>query len=459
MTIAELRARRGKAIGEARKIYAAAEKDPKGKRGLTAEEREQFDKWMKDANEAKGLLDVAEADEKRRSDLEGAELELEESAGRAAGGSDPDEDDDEEDEPARRGEQPRGRSARHEPRSIRWKLPSGRSREVVLEGRTSSAEYRRSYAKYLSIGQRQGLVSKEGEREGRDLQADSDVDGGYLVAPVQMAAGLIKFVDDLVFMRQFGTVIPVTKAQSLGATSLDSDPDDGEWTSEVNTGTADTGMKLGGRELNPTQLSKEVKISRKLLRLAPDVEGLVRDRLGYKFAITEEKQFLLGDGANKPLGVFVASSNGISTGRDSSTSNTATAITADGLIRAKMKLKAQYRNRARWLFHRDAVTQIMLLKDGNGQYLWRQGLTGGDPDTLLNLPVAESEYAPNTFTTGKYVGMLADFSYYWIAEALGLEIQRLDELYAKQNKVGFIGRMELDGQPVLEEAFVRVQLG
>ena len=39
-----------------------------------------------------------------------------------------------------------------------------------------------------------------------------------------------------------------------------------------------------------------------------------------------------------------------------------------------------------------------------------------------------------------------------------MQIQRLVELYAATNQVGFIGRMELDGMPVLEEAFVRVKL-
>ena len=54
--------------------------------------------------------------------------------------------------------------------------------------------------------------------------------------------------------------------------------------------------------------------------------------------------------------------------------------------------------------------------------------------------------------------MLADFSHYWIADALTLEFQLLNELYAETNQVGLIGRLESDGMPVLEEAFVRVTL-
>ena len=82
----------------------------------------------------------------------------------------------------------------------------------------------------------------------------------------------------------------------------------------------------------------------------------------------------------------------------------------------------------------------------------------GQPDRILDLPFYESEYVPNTFTTGLYVAILGDFSFYWVADALDFTIQRLVELYAATNQVGFIGRLETDGMPVLAEAFSRLKL-
>jgi hypothetical protein len=35
----------------------------------------------------------------------------------------------------------------------------------------------------------------------------------------------------------------------------------------------------------------------------------------------------------------------------------------------------------------------------------------------------------------------------------------LTELYAEQNAIGLIGRMEVDAAPILENAFARVKLG
>lgn len=78
---------------------------------------------------------------------------------------------------------------------------------------------------------------------------------------------------------------------------------------------------------------------------------------------------------------------------------------------------------------------------------------------MLGKPVLSSEFAPNTLTTGLYVGILGDFRRYWIADGQLAEIQRIEELYAATNQVGFIGRFKVDGMPVLEEAFARVKLG
>ncbi len=292
----------------------------------------------------------------------------------------------------------------------------------------------------------------------RALQSDKDESGGFLLPPEQWVDGLIKAVDNQVFMRGLATVYSVPTAESLGVPSLDNDPADPAWTSELAIGTEDSTMSFGKRSLHPHPLAKYIKVSRELLRRMPGVEGLVRDRLAYKFAVTLEDVYLEGSGSGQPLGVFTASSDGINTDRDVSTGNTATSIKTDGLLEAKYTLKQQYRARARWIFHRDAVKQIAKLKDGAGNYLWQPSVVLGQPDTLLNLPVIESEYAPSTFSASQYVGIIGDFTHYWIADAHDLEMQRLDELYAASNQVGFIGRFNTDGMPVLSEAFARVKL-
>ena len=301
--------------------------------------------------------------------------------------------------------------------------------------------------------------------EFRALQAESDIEGGYLLAPQTQAAILLQSVKDLMFIRQIAHVETIDSSVSLGVPSLDTDLSDASWTGEIVAATEDSALRLGRREMKPNYLSKLVKLSRPLVRrTGGGAEALVRDRLAYKFALTQEKGFLSGNGNGQPLGLFTASNDGIGTARDISTGNSTTAIGADGLIECKHNLKGQYWARAQWLLSRTAVKNIRTLKDGNGQYLWSpgqglgNGLSSGNPAMIVDSPYFMSENVPSTFTTGQYVGLIGDFEYYWILDVLGFDVQVLLELYAATNQIGYIGRVECDGMPVLAEAFSRLAL-
>lgn len=328
------------------------------------------------------------------------------------------------------------------------------------EGRTAGNpddEVRMSaYRKYV-----RGGIRSLAEPELRALSHGTETEGGYLKMPMQMATEILKGVDNEVFVRQLARTFQIGGSEGLGVPKLDTDVNDADWTSELLTGSEDTATRFGKRELRPHPLAKRIKISNKLIRsTVVDVPGFINSRFSYKFGVTEEKGFLTGSGANQPLGVFTASNDGISTGRDVSTGNSTTAIGADNLIETKHSLKVQYWSRPslRWVFHRDAVKQIRKLKDGNGQYLWQQGLSADLPNRILETPYILSEYAPNTFTTGLYVGLIGCFEFYWIVDSVDIQLQVLDQLYAENNQIGYIMRRELDGQPVLEEAFARVKL-
>lgn len=404
-----LREQRAKLVNDARDILGRAQNQ---RREMTGEEHRQFDAMMSRSDE---MLKEIERVER----LESAERSITETRGRMT-------------DPGQPGRQPGAPS-----------------------GSPESAEYRAAFDAAL----RGGLDSLS-DYERRALSAESTTAGGYMAAPQQFVDTVIKSLDNSVVIRQLATVVKLTTAQSLGAPYLENDPADADWTAELGTGSEDSTMSFGKRELHPSPIAKRVKVSNKLLRVAPMAGTLVAERLAYKFAVTEEKAFLTGDGAGKPLGLFTASALGIPTSRDVSTDNTTTAITADGLISAKYSLKEPYlrSDKLRWLFHRDAVKMIRKLKSSDNQYLWQPGLSSDRPDTVLDVPVVMSEYVPNTFTSGLYVGLIGDFSNYWIADAMQLTIQRLVELYAETNQVGFIGRLECDGMPVLAEAFARVKL-
>lgn len=335
-----------------------------------------------------------------------------------------------------------------EPTDAKAKKPSG--------GIRATAEYNEAFNRFISTGN-PGQVSPEIRNS---LTSDSDTAGGYLVAGEEFSNRIIEIVDNQVFMRGMATVTTLTSAQSLGIPARTTDVADDDWTSELATGTEDTSLVFGKREFKPHPMAKRIKISKKLLRLNPAVADLVAKRLGYKKGITEEKTFLIGTGAEQPLGVFTPSINGIDTSRDVVTGSTTGFLTTNGadcLIDMLYTLKGQYQMKSTFGFHRTTVQAIRKLKDQYGQYLWQPGIVPGQPDRILNRPFFMSEYIPNTYTTGQYIGIVGDFSNYEIVDALDMQLQVLMELYAETNQVGYILRAETDGMPTLAEAFVRLK--
>lgn len=406
----ELRDLRGKAVADARKLKDTADA---AKRVMNEDEQRQWDAYLNDAIRLKTEIETEERQ------LE-AEREIATTAIKTK-------------EEERTGNKP--------------DVTTIAFRKMILEGERS-----------LSNVELNSL--KAGLMESRGLTAGTDIKGGFTLTPQEFIAQLLVNVKNKVFMRQLATVIPLNGSSSCGIPTLDTDVGDADWTPEVKLVAEDDSLAFGKRELRPHPLSKLVKISEPLLRnSALPIEGIVNDRMAYKFAVPMEKGYLTGDGVGKPLGVFTASPDGVPTSRDVSTDMTATEMTSDGLINVKYSLKAQYMTTASWLFHRDAIKQIAKLKTGDGYYIFELADKPGVPDMLLGRPMIMSEYAPNTFTTGQYVGMFADFSFYWIADSLALQVRRLNELFALTNQIGIIGRMESDGMPVLAEAYARIKLG
>ena len=292
------------------------------------------------------------------------------------------------------------------------------------------------------------------------LQQDNPTQAGYLVAPEQFVSELIKELADATFVRSKARVLPPLRgAHSLGYPTRTAAMTGGEWGTEISTAPDATSSQYGKREFKPRPYTALDKISKTLIRNLSSADSLVRGDFAEHFASALETAYMTGDGSNKPLGLFVASADGINTDRDVSTGNTATEIKFDGLIETKYKVKAGYQPGCEWIFHRDAVKQLAKLKNSDGQYVWQPSVVMGTPDMLLGKPVNMSEYVPNTFTTGLYVGLYGDMKNYWIVDSLLFEIQVLTELYATTNQIGYIGRFETDGAPVMSAAFARVKLG
>ncbi len=334
--------------------------------------------------------------------------------------------------------------------------------------RFASKEYKEAFSHYLRTGQK--------SPELRALAADTDVAGGFTIPYEQFADEFIQAIDDEVFVRQLAKKFTLTNGQRLTFPTRASDLGDATWGTELQVATADTTLAVGQRTLTPHPMTAQILVSKLLYGVSSvDIDAFVRERFVYKYGITAEKAYMEGNGAGRPLGVFIGDANGLSTTRDVTTSASSANPTALNLIATFYTLKPQYRRNASWVLNRTWMSSIRRLQDSNNNFIWQpagfgtaQGLTVGKPDTILGAPYYESEYAPSVATaagssgTGAassgYFAAVGDFSKgYYIADREGLGVAMYDQINAATNQNTYIGLWETDGKPVLEEALVRAR--
>ena len=281
------------------------------------------------------------------------------------------------------------------------------------------------------------------------LQVGDDAEGGYLV-PDEYEHKLIEALEEENIFRKLAHTIqtdsgerkiPVVASKGT-ANWID---EEGPYEDSDDTFSQIT---IGAHKLGTT-----IKVSEELLRDSVfNLEDYISREFARRIGAREEESFFTGDGNGKPLGVL-ADAGGAEVGV---TAASATAITADELMDLFHSLKTPYRKNAVWVMNDSTIKAVRKLKDNNGQYLWQASLTAGAPNTLLGRPVYTSAYMPTIAGGAKSVAF-GDFKYYWIADRQGRTFKRLNELYAKNGQVGFIGSQRVDGKLTLTEAIKVLQ--
>ena len=127
------------------------------------------------------------------------------------------------------------------------------------------------------------------------------------------------------------------------------------------------------------------------------------------------------------------------------TAGSATAITADEVIKLKDKVKDKYQGNAMFIMHSETRTALRLLKDGNDRYLLQDDITSPFGTTLLGKPVYVSDNAPK-METGKNAIVYGDMKCLATKFSETANIQVLREKFATQHATGVVGWMEFDSK-------------
>lgn len=282
------------------------------------------------------------------------------------------------------------------------------------------------------------------------LQVGELSEGGYTV-PDEFDKQLIEGLEDENIMR--GLVHIIRTGSGEHKIPIVASHGTGSWVEEEQQ-IPESDDAFSQVTLTAHKFATMIRISRELLNdSAFDLAAYISHEFVRRAGAAEEQAILTGDGSHKPIGLLhdtLGAQVGVTTA-------SATAITADELIDMQHSLKSGYRRKAVWIMNDATISAIRKLKDGQGQYIWQPGIKEGAPDMLFNQRVLMSNYMP-LIGTGNKVILYGDFSYYWLAEREGRTLERLNELYAVTDQVGFKMTERLDGRLILPEAVKCLQM-
>ena len=276
------------------------------------------------------------------------------------------------------------------------------------------------------------------------LQVGTLSEGGYTV-PDSFERQLIEGLDDENIMR--GLVHIIRTGSGERKIPIVASHGTGSWVEEEQQ-IPESDDSFSQVTLTAHKFATMIRISRELLNdSAFDLAAYIAHEFVRRAGAAEEQAIIAGDGSHKPLGLLhdtLGAQVGVTTA-------SATAITADELIDMQHSLKSGYRRKACWIMNDATISAIRKLKDGQGQYIWQPGIKEGAPDMLFNQRVLMSNYMP-LIGAGNKIALYGDYSYYWLAEREGRTLERLNELYAVTDQVGFKMTERLDGRLILPEA-------
>lgn len=246
-----------------------------------------------------------------------------------------------------------------------------------------------------------------GER--RALSTAIGADGGYTVIP-ELDKEIMRQLQDDSVMRMVATVKTTKtneykKLVSVGGATVNRGTE-----GEKRTETGTPKLEEVSIKLNPVYAYP--KTTQEILDFSEvDILGWLSSEIAETFTSTEEDDFVNGDGSKKSKGFLTYPRAATADkGRPFGTLEKVEtdAVSSDGLIDLLYKLKAKYRKNAVWVMNSNTAAMLQKLKNGNGDYIWRDRLVAGSPDTLLGRPVQYLETMPDA-EAGKAFLAVGDF--------------------------------------------------
>ncbi|WGM00619.1 phage major capsid protein [Arsenophonus nasoniae] len=229
--------------------------------------------------------------------------------------------------------------------------------------------------------------------ETRGLSTGVPADGGYTVIP-ELNKQIMQRLSDESVMRKICTIKTTHSNEykqlvSVGGAVINHGE---EGKARIETATP----KLEEVSIKLFPVYAYPKTTQEILDFSDvDILGWLTREIADTFVDTEETDLVSGNGTKKAKGFL---SYPRDTKADKARSfgtlqkQEVTKLEADSLIDLKFTLKNKYRKNAVWVMNSNTAAKVQKLKNGNGDYIWRERLQVGDPDSLLGLSVHYLEF-------------------------------------------------------------------
>lgn len=310
------------------------------------------------------------------------------------------------------------------------------------------AAYCKSFPTYLRRDDKGGV----GSAEAKAMSVGSDPDGGYTVTPT--IGAIIQGV-------QFETspMRAIANIETISSDAIEYPRDDDQasvgWVGEQEDRPATATPQAGMQRIPVHELYAMPKVTQKLLEdSAWNIEAWLGTKIGDRFGRTEATAFVSGNGVKRPRGFTSYASGTYAAGGSGKieqvAAGTAAAVGWDDLINLLTSLKEFYLSGAVWMMQRATVGRVMLLKDGEGRYIWQTNSQAGKPSVLIGYEVRQAADMDAVGATKLPVAFGNFKMGYTIVDRLG--ISTLRDPYTAKPFVQFYTRKRVGGDVTNFEA-------
>ena len=331
---------------------------------------------------------------------------------------------------------------------------AAKAEEVRDNAPVAKVEVRDAFNAYLRKGMN-GINAAEAralaELRGTDTQiTTNDGLGGFLVPEnwSDFVSATELFKSDI---EQVATILRTSNGQYF---NLPANNDTSVVAAILGEGTAESvsDMTFTNVKFEPyTYSSKIVKVSNQLMSdNAFDLASFVGSQLANRLKRGINAHLTTGTGSSQPQGIVAGSAAG-------KTAASATAVTISEVMDLFYSVDASYRNApgAGWMMNSATAKAIRVLGFGSSNDFpaYVPGMEVGAPDMLFGKPVYINEDMDGIATGNKSI-IFGDLKQYYVHEAGGVQLLRLNERFADALSTGFIAYRRIDGN-VLQSSAIK----